>query len=190
MNEIRKIEYDCVYMEMAISMSKLSYAIRSKVGAIILSKNGQIISQGFNGTPSGQDNCCEEVQCNCKWVHGCCKNSEPIDKILKHKNCVEFCKDCEYVKLVTKPEVLHAESNAITKCAKWYNTTDGGTIYVTLSPCFDCAKLIIQSGIKRVVFLDLYRKTDGLDYLVSSGINVEQINLEEKSLKKWEIYKC
>lgn len=179
MNEQRKIEYDCTYMEMAISMSKLSYAIRSKVGAIILSKNGQIISQGFNGTPSGQDNCCEEVRCNC---------IEDCD--LKQYKSVESCSQCKHFKLVTKPEVLHAESNAITKCAKWHNTTEGGTIYVTLSPCFDCAKLIIQSGIKRVVFLDLYRNTNGLNYLVSSGINVEQINIKEKSLKKWEICKC
>ena len=82
---------------------------------------------------------------------------------------------------------MHAESNAITKCAKCYNTTDGGTIYVTLSPCFECAKLIIQSGIKRIVFLDIYRNTDGLDYLVNAGILVEQLNIDKKELKKWEI---
>ena len=172
MTEDRKIEYDCAYMKMAMSMGELSYATRSKVGAIVLSKNGQIISQGFNGTPSGQDNCCEDVHCDCD--------------IECEQKSVKYCKSCPHCTLVTKKSVLHAESNAITKCAKWYNTTDGGTIYVTLSPCFECAKLIIQSGIKRVVFLDIYRNTDGLDYLVNAGILVEQINVDKKELKKWE----
>lgn len=179
MDKNRELEYDCTYMEMAICMSKLSYALRNKVGAIIVSKNGQIISQGFNGTPSGTDNNCEDPICTSKWTHGCVKCAKPIEEVIS----LDYCKDCEYVKLVTRNTVLHAESNAITKCAKWTNTTEDATIYVTLSPCHDCAKLIIQSGIKRVVFNELYRNTDGIKFLVESNIVVQQLDLTTKTLK-------
>lgn len=182
MTQERKIEYDCTYMEIAQCIAKLSYAIRNKVGAIILSKNGQIISQGFNGTPTGQDNCCEEVICGSHFNDGTC-NCGCQD----NEKTIYRCKPCEFCTLVTKKSVLHAESNAIAKCAKWLNTTEESTIYVTLSPCYDCSKLIIQSGIKRVVFSDTYRITDGLDYLVESGILVEQLDINNKTLKPWVI---
>lgn len=178
----RKIEYDCAYMNMALCIAKLSYAIRNKVGSIIVSKNGQIISQGFNGTPTGQDNCCETVICESHWNDGRCRCGCNDNE----KN-VYRCKTCDFGKLVTKKSVLHAESNAIAKCAKWLNTTEGGTIYVTLSPCYECSKLIIQSGIKRVVFNEVYRNTEGLDNLVESGILVEQIDINNKTLTKWNI---
>lgn len=182
MTNERKIEYDCVYMRMAQCMGDLSYAIRNKVGAIIVSKNGQIISQGFNGTPTGQDNCCEDVICESHFRDGrCFCGCEDSQKT------VYRCKTCDFGKLVTKKSVLHAESNAIAKCAKWMNTTEGGTIYVTLSPCYECSKLIIQSGIKRVVFNDIYRNTDGLDNLIEAGILVEQIDINNKTLTKWDI---
>lgn len=177
MKEHRQKEYDIVYMKVAKTISELSYANRNKVGCIIVSADGQIISQGFNGTPTGYDNCCEDVMCTCEWVHGCCKNAAPIAEVLKYNNCVEFCKDCQYVKLSTKPEVLHAESNAISKCAKWYSSTQDATLYVTLSPCFDCAKMIIQAGIKRVCYCDEYRDTKGLDFLRKNNIIVEQIKV-------------
>lgn len=116
------------YLRMAAIWAENSYCERRKVGAIIV-KNQMIISDGYNGTPAGFENVCED------------------DNGL------------------TKPYVLHAEANAITKVARSNNSSDGATLYVTASPCVECAKLIIQSGIKRVVFNELYRVTDGIDLL-------------------------
>lgn len=144
MNLKRKLQYDKTYLSIAETVSSLSYGERAKVGCIIVSDKGQIISHGWNGTPSGFDNCCEYVG--------------------------------EDGELHTKREVLHAESNAIMKCARFGNTsTDNSTIYVTLSPCFDCAKLIIQAGIKRVCYKEKYRDTSGIDLLKENGIEVEQL---------------
>lgn len=171
MTEERKKQYDQTYMKMAQCMGNLSYANRSKVGCIILSRDGQVISQGFNGTPSGMNNDCETVECTCQWNHGCARVAKPIDEV---KN-INFCKGCEHCKLVTKPEVLHAESNAIAKCAKWLNTTEGATLYVTLSPCAECAKLIMQSGIKRVCYHEKYRDIKGISFLKNNGIIVDEI---------------
>ena len=139
----RQEEKDRAYMTMADDFGQLSHAVRAKVGCVIVSDKGQIISQGYNGTPSGRDNSCEYVG--------------------------------EDGELHTKAEVLHAESNAITKCAKWGSTTDGATLYVTLSPCMECSKLIIQSGIRRVVYKSLYRNGEGLKLLSDLGIKVEKI---------------
>lgn len=140
----RSHQYDLAYMKMALAMGALSYAERKKVGAIIVSDNDQVISQGFNGTPVGFNNCCERVK--------------------------------EDGELETLPEVLHAEANAITKCAKFGSTTKNGTLYVTLSPCINCAKLIIQSDIKRVVYLEDYRDSEGLDLLRKCGVIVEKLS--------------
>lgn len=140
----RLLQYDKTYLKIAECVSELSYGKRAKVGCIIVSKNGQVISHGWNGMPKGFDNNCEY-------------------------------EDAEG-NLHTKPEVLHAESNAILKCCKFGNaSTDGSTIYVTLSPCVNCAKLIIQSGIKRVCYKEKYRDTSGIDFLKENGIIVEQI---------------
>ena len=136
--------YDLAYMKMAMAMGNLSYAKRKQVGAIIVSDNDQVISQGFNGTPVGFNNCCERTL----------PNGE----------------------LETLPEVLHAEANAITKCAKYGSTTKDGTLYVTLSPCINCAKLIVQSDIKRVVYMEDYRDSAGLDLLRKCGIQVEKLS--------------
>lgn len=171
MNKERQFQYDNVYMKIAKCVSELSYANRNKVGCIIVSGEGQIISQGFNGTPSGYDNCCEDIECTCKWVHGCCTNAEPIEKM----KSIEHCKGCSYCNLITKREVLHAESNAISKCAKWYSSTQGATLYVTLSPCFECAKLIIQAGIKRVCYGEEYRDRSGLNFLLQNNIEIKQV---------------
>lgn len=132
---------DQTYMRMAEELSKLSHAERKKVGCLIV-KDTQIISEGYNGTPTGFDNACE------------------------YYNHVD--------EMYTKPEVLHAESNAITKLARSTNSSSGSTLYVTLAPCFDCSKLIIQAGVKRLVYKDTYRK-DGLALLDKAGINVSQI---------------
>ena len=124
---------------MAAVWAKNSYCKRRQVGALLV-KDRMIISDGYNGTPSGFENICED------------ENG------------------------VTKPYVLHAEANAITKVAKSGNNSKGATLYVTASPCMECAKLIIQSGISRVVYRDEYRLSDGVDLLRKAGIEVEKID--------------
>ena len=131
-------KFDHSYLEMAEIWAKNSYCKRRKVGALLV-KDRMIISDGYNGTPSGFENICEEDG-------------------------------------VTKPYVLHAEANAITKVAKSGNSSEGATLYVTASPCLECSKLIIQSGIKRVVYRDEYRLTDGIDLLRRAGIEVEKVD--------------
>lgn len=176
----RRYKYDQTYMKMAVAMSLLSYANRNKVGCIIVSKDDQIISQGFNGTPSGYDNCCEDPHCDCKYHYGCSYTAKPIKEQMSVKFCINPNNSgypCEHLTLTTKPEVLHAESNAISKCAKWHTSTEGATLYVTLSPCFECAKLIIQSGIKRVCYLEQYRDISGIEFLEKNNIQVEQIEI-------------
>lgn len=180
MNKERQLQYDKAYMKMAKAIGELSYAHRNKVGCIIVSKNGQVISQGFNGTPTGYDNCCEDVHCSCEWIHGCAVEAKPIDEVLNIEFCTNISHDikgrqCQYLSLTTKPEVLHAESNAISKCAKWISSTDGATLYVTLSPCFDCSKMIIQAGIRRVCYEEEYRDTAGIDFLRKNNIIVDKI---------------
>ena len=187
-NNTRQLQYDKAYMKMAQCMAELSYSYRNKVGCVIVSKDGQLISQGFNGTPTGYDNCCEDPHCSCKYVRGCCYTEKPIEEQMSVEFCANALKPlghandktgypCSYLTLTTKPEVLHAESNAISKCSKWHSSTEGATLYVTLSPCFDCSKLIIQAGIKRVCYLEEYRDTSGIDFLKKNNIIVEQIEL-------------
>ena len=137
---------DLTYIKMASIWAELSKAKRKKVGCLIV-KDGAIIYDGYNGTPSGFDNTCE------------------------HTN--SFNGD-----LITKPEVLHAESNAITKLAKSTQSSNGSTMYITISPCVDCAKLIIQSGIKRVVYGKLYRDDEGIKLLNKANILTEDISIE------------
>ena len=127
------------YMRMAYVWAENSYCERRQVGAILV-KDRMIISDGFNGTPSGFENVCEDDD------------------------------------FKTKPYVLHAEANAITKVARSNNSSEGATLYVTCSPCIECAKLIIQAGIKRVVFSELYHNTDGVDLLERNGIEIVYIN--------------
>ncbi len=141
MNPTSKQELlDKRYLRMARIWAENSYCDRRKVGAIIV-RNQMIISDGFNGTPSGFENVCEDE------VTG-----------------------------LTKPYVLHAEANAITKVARSNNSSDGATLYVTASPCLECAKLIIQSGIRRVVFNEMYRISDGIDLLKRAGIECVHIS--------------
>ena len=136
-------KFDLRYLLMARIWAQNSYCQRRQVGALVV-KDGMIISDGYNGTPSGFENVCED------------ENN------------------------VTKPYVLHAEANAITKLARSSNNSDGSTIYITASPCIECAKLIIQAGIKRVVYGEQYRLTDGIDLLKRAGIETIYINPEEK----------
>ena len=180
MTKERQKQYDITYMKMAKAIGELSYANRSKVGCIIVSKNGQVISQGFNGTPTGYDNCCEIPHCSCKYTHGCAVTAKPINEQMSVDYCTHifYGKPCQYLTLTTKKEVLHAESNAIAKCAKWISSTEEATLYVTLSPCFECSKTIIQAGIKRVCYNELYRDKTGIEFLEKNGIQVDQINID------------
>ena len=132
-------KFDHSYLEMAEVWARNSYCKRRQVGALIV-KDRMIISDGYNGTPSGFENICED------------ENG------------------------VTKPYVLHAEANAITKVAKSGTSSLGSTLYVTASPCLECSKLIIQAGIKRVVYKDEYRLTDGVDLLRRAGVEVEKVD--------------
>lgn len=138
----KQIAFDIRYLQMALIWSKNSYCNRRQVGALIV-KEKMIISDGYNGTPAGFENICEDES------------------------------------NITKPYVLHAEANAITKVAKSNNSSEDSTLYVTTSPCMECSKLIIQSGIRRVVFCNKYHKTDGLDLLTRAGIELVYIDPEK-----------
>ena len=161
----KQFELDKRYLRMARIWSENSYAIRRKVGCLIV-KDRMIISDGYNGTPSGFENICEDAICQ--------KPNDPY--------CPggPECFNCEFVKLKTKPYVLHAEANAISKLAKSLNNSEGATLYVTDEPCLECSKMIIQAGIKRVVFWRDYHTHDGTELLKRAGIEVIQIeNIEQ-----------
>ena len=132
--------YDSAYLRMALEWAKLSHCQRKKVGALIV-KDRMIISDGYNGCPSGFENNCEDEMGDTKWY------------------------------------VLHAEANAILKCARHGKSCEGATLYVTLSPCQDCAKLIHQAGVKRVVYIEEYKDTTGLDFLKKA--NVELLHFQD-----------
>lgn len=142
----KQLLLDLRYLRMARIWAENSYCERRKVGALVV-KDKMIISDGYNGTPSGFENVCED------------ENN------------------------VTKPYVLHAEANAITKLARSSNNSDGSTLYVTAAPCIECSKLIIQSGIKRVVYAEKYRLEDGINLLKKANIEVVYINSDEHEAK-------
>lgn len=169
----RQHEFDVAYMKMAMAIASLSTAIKKQVGSIVVSKDDQIISQGFNGTPHGLTNVCEEVL----WPDGRLENFD--NRVSELKKIADGIKCGLYkdVKLKTKPFVLHAESNAISKCAKYISSTKGGTLYVTLSPCVNCAKLIVQAEIERVVYLEKFHDETGIEILQKCGIVVEQLKM-------------
>ncbi len=143
MDKQKQYNLDCRYLRMAQIWAENSYCKRRQVGALVV-KDKMIISDGYNGTPSGFDNVCED-ETN-----------------------------------TTYPYVLHAEANAITKLARSNNNSDGATLYVTASPCIECAKLIIQAGIKRVIYGEEYRLSDGLDLMRKAGIEVLLLEQKEK----------
>jgi dCMP deaminase len=137
-SSIKQLRYDKAYLRMASTWAELSHCTRKQVGALIV-KDGMIISDGYNGTPGGFDNCCENENGDTHWY------------------------------------VLHAEANAILKVAKSTHNCGDATLYITLSPCKDCSKLIVQSGISRVVFVNAYKDQSGVEFLRQAGVNVEQI---------------
>ena len=135
-------KYDVAYLKMALEWAKLSYCKRKQVGALIV-KDRTIISDGYNGTPSGFENCCEDENNKTKWY------------------------------------VLHAEANAILKISRSTQSCEGATLYLTLSPCKECSKLIFQSGIKRVVYIQDYPDNEGLVFLKDAGVATLKISQEE-----------
>jgi dCMP deaminase len=142
MEKIKLNKYDKAYLRIATEWGLLSYCKRKQVGAIIV-KDRMIISDGYNGTPSGFENCCEDEDGLTRW------------------------------------DVLHAEANAILKVARSTQSCEGATLYITLSPCKECSKLIHQSGIKRVVYHNGYRDDSGVQFLIKAGIEVEYISVLE-----------
>lgn len=151
----KQYKLDTVFINIAQEIAKLSYCVRAKVGAIIV-KSGNIISMGYNGAPSGMENCCED------------KDYTDAGGWLDEETIMEiwpFEDEIGRYRFVTKKETIHAESNAIIKAAKSGLSTDGSTLYLTMSPCIDCAKLILQAGIKRVVYLNEYIDTSGIQFL-------------------------
>jgi dCMP deaminase len=138
-DDVKSLKNDLIYLQMASVWGKNSHCERMKVGCLMV-KDKSIISDGYNGSPTGFPNICEDEN------------------------------------MVTLPYVLHAEANAITKLAKSTQSSDGSTIYVTLSPCYECSKLIIQSGIKRVVFSEVYRKPESIAFLLEAGIEIVKIS--------------
>ena len=141
--EEKQARYDRAYLRLAQNWAMLSHCTRKKVGAIIV-KDRMIISDGYNGTPSGFSNHCENEEGETHWY------------------------------------VLHAEANAILKVAKSTQSCNGSTLYVTYSPCTDCSKLIMQAGITRVVYLEEYRDTNGLDFLRRAGVEVKKIDINDR----------
>lgn len=170
--------FDSTYLKIAEIWAQNSFARRAKVGAIIV-KDNRIISDGFNGTPSGFDNTCEEYHCSLlrNNVEECPVSPGIFisDKLKTNSHMNYVCNGCSCSEMVTKKEVLHAEANAITKLCQSGQSSEGATIYITMSPCFECAKLIIQAGIKRVVYKEQYRETAGLEMLKEAGIEVVQL---------------
>ena len=140
-NKTKQLKYDVPYLKMSLEWANLSYCERKQVGALIV-KDRMIISDGYNGTPSGFENVCETGAGDTKWY------------------------------------VLHAEANAISKVARSTQSTEGATLYQTLSPCKECSKLVYQSGIKRVVFIHKYKDTSGIDFLEKAGVEIVHIPLE------------
>ncbi len=137
-NPAKQEKYDRAYLKMALEWGELSHCVRKKVGALLV-KEGMIISDGYNGTPSGFENECEDCDGKTHW------------------------------------HVLHAEANAIIKVAKSHNSARESTLYITLSPCKDCSKLIHQAGIRRVVYTREYKDRTGLDFLIEAGVDVQRI---------------
>ena len=140
MNKIKQNKYDTAYLKMALEWAKLSYCKRRQVGALIV-KNKMIISDGYNGTPTGFENICEDDENYTKWY------------------------------------VLHAEANAIMKVAASTQSSEGATLYITLSPCKECSKLIFQSGIKRLVYYKEYKDSSGIEFLKKAGLELSHIKI-------------
>ena len=155
--KLKEQRYNILYMDLATRIAEMSYARRLHVGAVIV-KNTNIISFGWNGMPSGWDNNCEDEVVEIQPEYG-------VGSIL-----------VETGELKTRPEVLHAEQNAIAKLAKSTESGMGATMFITHAPCLDCAKLIFHSGINSVLYRNSYKSDDGINFLAKAGVSVERLN--------------
>jgi dCMP deaminase len=164
------------FMDVAERTSQLSHAIRLKVGAIIV-KDSRIISIGYNGMPAGWDNDCEDKV----WDKGAGGWIDPdeFNEKYPYSGWHEAAGHDVRYGLRTKPEVLHAETNAISKLAKSNEAGVGATLFITHAPCLDCAKLIYQSGINNVLYRNTYRSDDGINFLNKSGVNVTRYTVQD-----------
>lgn len=161
-----------VYMKIAYEVGELSYAERRKVGCVIV-KDNQIVSFGYNGTPEGFDNACESHDIvSVKVAGGYKENPDAIKALEDDGYTCTIDGVCSQRVPVTNREVLHAESNALTKIAKSTMSSNAATLYTTTAPCFECSKLIIQSGIQQVYYNETYRDMTGVDLLNQANINV------------------
>ena len=163
-----------LYMDWAKRVAELSHARRLNVGAVIV-KNDTVISYGYNGMPAGWDNDCEDQE----WMDddaGGWLSPDEIEAQWPYTDYNEESEETYRYRLKTKPEVLHAESNAIAKLAKSTNSGQDAEIFITHSPCIECAKLIYQSGIKRVFFREQYRDDKGIEFLSKSGIEIRKVD--------------
>lgn len=146
----KKSRYDNLYLDIAKRVAQMSHAKRLNVGAVLV-KDDRILSYGWNGMPIGWDNDCEDI------INEAPLRYPPVEP-----------------RLVTRPEVLHAESNCLMKVARSTESSERGTLYITHSPCMDCAKLIHQAGIIRIVYNNLYRSEDGIKFLIRCGVEIEK----------------
>lgn len=170
--EPKEFRYHTFYMDIAIRASEMSYAVRKKVGAVAV-RDGTILATGWNGTPSGMDNNCEDTifATNADWIqHDYSENSFRLEFPFMKRTPSTF--EPSYYKLVTKQEVSHAEENCLSKITKSTQSSIGATVYVTLSPCIHCAKMLYSAGISTVVVKEHYRDDLGTKFLIDRGITV------------------
>lgn len=173
----KQSRYNKFYMDMADRVAEMSHAVRRKVGSVMV-KEGNIISFGWNDMPAGWDNNCEDKE----WMDRGAGGWLDFEEIEERWPFVETSDmDGEYIgryRLKTKPEVLHSEANAILKIARSGESSEGATLFTTLAPCHDCAKLIYQSGISSVYYRDTYRDSRGVEFLEKCGVTVERLGGE------------
>lgn len=172
-----KDKFKKLYMDFAARVAQMSYARRLQVGAVIV-KEDRVISIGYNGMPAGWDNDCETKEYMDQEAGGWLSPDEVKEQWPHVHYGGEFSDQPTRYKLKTKPEVLHAESNAIAKLAKSQESGVGSSLFITHSPCMDCAKLIYQSGIKHVYYGLAYRDDSGVEFLEKSGVSVEKVSVE------------
>ena len=170
--KLKKQRYDNLYMDLATRIADMSHARRLHVGAVII-KDSNIISFGWNGMPAGWDNDCEDKV----WDKGAggWLDPEEFNETYPYEGWHEGAHQMVRYGLKTKPEVLHAEQNALTKLARSTESGLGATMFITHAPCLDCAKLVYQSGINSVYYRNSYRDTSGLEFLEKAGVKVEKI---------------
>lgn len=178
----KKEKYNKMFMTIAETVSEMSFCERRKVGAILV-KNGQIISMGWNGTPAGEDNCCEEKHYSSGDEGGWLDHETAVQQWPFVEWVEEFQRELRY-SLKTKPDVIHAEENCLRKLITSTETSVDSTMYVTTAPCKMCAVRLKDAKVKEVFYLEVYRSEEGIKYLEKHGIHTEQIQIKSTKEKK------